>query len=453
MHYALKASFLLPFLINHVASQVVNGTLYPDVDLTTVYINDTQHGLRPVSYHITQSGIALINGDEAYGTEEEFRAVIVQPDQVQVNRLKRRSAEIDEHLLNSKRRMVTGRDGGVLTKRANTIFPNGVTFDNPDQKEFTKMVWASNIVLYKYRDTAAEALAPIIDEAIKRWTDVVPCLVFKQEPTSATFSTEVVTIFQDFAANGNPLCYSSVGGLPGNTNTKVLSPCGVNEAAHEWGHSIGFMHENKRHDRDFHTTFRCDRLRDFDPLKKECCEDATCCGLACEFTRDLTTYSNLNGLENGGKYDIDSLMHYRRDAFAKTSGDDTLTRGPDFNPSHPSPGDIARAKELYTGTTCGVKTPKCPIPCNVHSNTCHFPSAQTCVYPDPFSANPRPACACAPGYKAAFADNESEKHWRLPIPGQEHRVWVAEGVECSTLCQGFGVDSCKEVKVLGPECA
>lgn len=454
MHSSLLISLLLPTITHFALAQDANNTIFPDVPLTNVYINDTRYGLAPIAYYITPAGIALINGDEAYGTKEELEAVIVQPDQDQVQRLKKRSQDLDGAIADTKRRRVTGRGGSGFSKRANTIFPNDILFDEPPQtKPWTRSVWASNTVLYKYKDAASEAaLSSIIDAAIKRWTDEVPCLQFKKEPTSATLSTEVVTVFQDADVNGNSLCYSSIGGLPGNTNTKVLSPCGVNEATHEWGHNIGFMHENKRHDRDFFTTFKCENLRDFNPAKRSCCEDATCCGLACEFTRDLTTYSNIRGLENGGAYDIDSLMQYRRSAFAKP-GTETLSRGPTFNPSHPSPADIARAKELYDGPTCNIKPPKCPLPCNVYSNNCHFPSAQTCIFPNPFSANPRPACACAPGFKSANADNDSSKHWRLPIVGQEHRVWVAEGVECSTRCQGFGVDACKEVVILGPECA
>jgi hypothetical protein len=43
--------------------------------------------------------------------------------------------------------------------------------------------------------------------------------------------------------------------------------------------------------------------------------------------------------------------------------------------------------------------------------------------------------------------------WRLPVEAQEHRVWVAEGVKCDTLCDvSTGVDSCLEVPLIAAEC-
>ncbi|KAK0743456.1 hypothetical protein B0T18DRAFT_468778 [Schizothecium vesticola] len=77
----------------------------------------------------------------------------------------------------------------------------------------------------------------------------------------------------------------------------------------------------------------------------------------------------------------------------------------------------------------------CPVGCNPHSNRCDAATAPTCIYPDPRVSKPRAACACRPGYKASrYGDADRTKQWRLPIPGQEHRVWVAEGVVCDKEC-------------------
>ncbi|KAF2179571.1 hypothetical protein K469DRAFT_798613 [Zopfia rhizophila CBS 207.26] len=95
----------------------------------------------------------------------------------------------------------------------------------------------------------------------------------------------------------------------------------------------------------------------------------------------------------------------------------------------------------------------CPRPCDVHYNSCDPTTAPTCIFPDPRIAYPRAACACRPGYKSSeYADSDTTKQWRLPIVGQEHRVWVAESVLCDKICNGYGVDSCKEVAELGKEC-
>jgi hypothetical protein len=60
-------------------------------------------------------------------------------------------------------------------------------------------------------------------------------------------------------------------------------------------------------------------------------------------------------------------------------------------------------------------------------------------------------CGCRPGYRANAADNNSSVHWRLtwPVPGHEHRVYVAPGWPCDTLCEQWwlGATSCQEVSV------
>lgn len=95
----------------------------------------------------------------------------------------------------------------------------------------------------------------------------------------------------------------------------------------------------------------------------------------------------------------------------------------------------------------------CPKPCNVHVNSCDATTAPTCIYPDPRASKPRAACACRPGYKASgYADGDTTKQWRLPILGQDHRVWVAEGVKCDAVCTGYGVDSCREVGEISKTC-
>jgi hypothetical protein len=49
-------------------------------------------------------------------------------------------------------------------------------------------------------------------------------------------------------------------------------------------------------------------------------------------------------------------------------------------------------------------------------------------------------------------DYDATKQWRLPVPDQEHRMWVAEWVVCDTLCQGYGFAACTEVIEIGAEC-
>lgn len=110
-----------------------------------------------------------------------------------------------------------------------------------------------------------------------------------------------------------------------------------------------------------------------------------------------------------------------------------------------------------TKPKCGAiheqENPACPKACDPHHNNCHA-TAPTCIFPDPKVTGPRGACACRPGYKATgHANNDAVNQWRLPIESHEHRVWVAEGVKCDTLCDvSTGVDSCLEVSLIAAQC-
>ena len=388
---------------------LVRADIYPNNSVTTVRIRD-ENGERNVAYFLTSTGYAVIGGDIIYGTEEEFNRAIV-------------NGSYDRKL--KRRELITRK------KRSNSIWPN------------SPLLWPGNTILYKFESAAvATQLSTIVNTAIGRWTSQVPCLRFVLQPPSAVPSVGVVTIYN---TDG---CSANVGHTP-FTKAMHLGPgCGENEATHEWGHVLGLFHEQKRHDREnSNTHFICENVRGSPP--PVCCQlDTFCCGLACQFTYDLTSYTDFDGQADGGAYDITSIMHYRQNAFAKP-GLVTLTKGPVSNPPFPSTGDIARIKKLYKCTPPAV----CPPVCNPLSNTCHIPTAQTCIFPNPSVPNPRAACACRAGYKANFPGDRTDKHWRLPVVGQEDRVWVAEGVPCDILCdQPFGTPSCREVNQLPSTC-
>jgi hypothetical protein len=60
-------------------------------------------------------------------------------------------------------------------------------------------------------------------------------------------------------------------------------------------------------------------------------------------------------------------------------------------------------------------------------------------------------CGCRPGYRAAGAVADINVQWRLnwTVPGHEHRVYVAPGQKCDTLCNEWfwGGAACREVSV------
>jgi hypothetical protein len=96
----------------------------------------------------------------------------------------------------------------------------------------------------------------------------------------------------------------------------------------------------------------------------------------------------------------------------------------------------------------------CAKACDVQANTCDDETAPSCTFPDPSVRKPRSACACRPGYKAGMhANTDTAKQWRLPVLGQEYRVWVAEGVQCGKPCAvSCGVNSCQEIMLVDKIC-
>jgi len=114
--------------------------------------------------------------------------------------------------------------------------------------------------------------------------------------------------------------------------------------------------------------------------------------------------------------------HYCQDGSVPICRDGSIPR--DFQELH------VRDDSPYSGGQ-----PVCPRPCDPHHNYCDAMTAPTCIFPDPRVPQPRAACACRPGYKtSSAADDDTRRQWRLPVVGQEHRVWVAEGIKCDALC-------------------
>jgi len=174
----------------------------------------------------------------------------------------------------------------------------------------------------------------------------------------------------------------------------------------------------------------------------------------------FTWFSIDPGHDFSSPYDINSIMHYASYAFSK-SGLPTITDIMSKLLSNAftslSPLDIARITQLYP-CRCPVvspPTPTCNNACSIEPGKCH-PTAPDCVPPAPGIPNPRLACACRAGFKATkpgIADNDVTKQWRLPAPEGHFRVWVAEGVECNTLCTvSTGPFSCQEVTELPSGC-
>ena len=98
---------------------------------------------------------------------------------------------------------------------------------------------------------------------------------------------------------------------------------------------------------------------------------------------------------------------------------------------------------------CKRKTP--PGHCatcnpNPFFNKCTITTSCISTVGDPAKRN---YCACRAGYRASGLSPTDTRQFRLEMPGQEYRVFVAPGVDCDELCLSPfpGPESCKEVPV------
>jgi hypothetical protein len=398
----------------------------PPTNVTSGFVRHPILGETQITWYYSGDYV-VYDGDVVYGTIADFTRDLINVTYTNNN----------ENNTSVYRREFSPQ------KRSNSIFQG------------TSGIWPAGQINYRYADSTTESLfSTFVQQAIAEWEGNVPCLKWNQKPTGSDTAGGVSTTTIQYAP-GQGYCAASIGFSSGGDAMLLDNGCGRAEILHEWGHILGLYHEHKRPDANGFLQFVCQNLQDypfgFTPAVADatCCGASACCGFACQFTPQFGTYYNQLGPANGGAFDLDSVMLYRRDAFA-APGKFTLTNGPNSyqNPQHLSPGDIARVQQLY-----GCIAPTCPNGCNPLSNTCSFPTAQDCIYPSPNIPNPRAACACRAGYKAAAADDDTTKHWRLPAPEGSFRVWVAEGVPCDTLCDfPWGVNSCQEVTELGAEC-
>jgi Astacin (Peptidase family M12A) len=425
----------IAFLFTHAWGQIIT----PPNNVTSGFIRHPTRGVIQTSWFYTGNLVAY-DGDAVFGTTAEFSRAIVNITYTSPNST---APAPTPQPLHRERRSYPP----TLDSRSNSIFPG------------SSGIWPGGVIRYRYFDGPTEStFASDVNAAIAEWTSNVPCLKFVKEANSndPNGTPGIVTIMGQSGIN---YCLASVGAST-SSSWMVLAPggCGRAEILHEWGHIIGLIHEQKRPDANANIGFICQNLIDY-PFGKStadadnnCCGKApgyNCCGWACQFTPEFGDYNSGDVAQNGGQFDLNSIMLYRRDAFAK-SGTFTLTNGPNDhnNPQHLSSEDINRVRELY-----GCLAPTCPAGCNPLSNTCSFPTAEDCIYPSQKVANPRGACACRAGFKANAADGDTSKHWRLPADEGSFRVWVAQGVACDTPCNvPWGAFSCQEVTELSADC-
>jgi hypothetical protein len=183
---------LVSYLASVSIAQNTTGLFNLEVNLRTVQISDAR-GNRSVGYYVN-NGYAIVEGDVVYGTEADLLAHVVgsSSSNSTIPRMRRRSKSI---------------------------------FRNSNE-------WPGGTVLYQYESAAMKsAFQPAVDGAIAKWTSLVPCLHFKEQPVGAGSPNGVIVI-----RAGNPVipaCSAPIGYSSGPMSILLVNGCGVPELTHE----------------------------------------------------------------------------------------------------------------------------------------------------------------------------------------------------------------------------
>ncbi|KAF2177223.1 zincin [Zopfia rhizophila CBS 207.26] len=443
-----------------IASNYTNAGYNPVLNVTTVTIqlspgilslngsNSSYVTIAPVTQRVSyyvENGIAIIDGDVNFGTEEELLALTVG------NQRRSAEAEFSDH----------------LGKRSLSIFP------------YAGNRWPGGVVRYKWdSQTSKDARLTDWTEAMKRWTDRLLFLTFVDVGTfSPTLVAGIITLR---SVTGTGSCSSPIG-MASNVlkNYIKLDNCGPGGYAHEIGHTLGLFHEQQRPDRDAYMTLHCENVRDDENGVPAVCGQ-NCQGLGCNFRINSVTESDW-----AGAYDVLSIMHYSMYEFSK-NGQPTLDPLPGIpHPllhSFPTLTDSRRVCDVYWETCRGVcgdgifspnNEEECDDGNNIDGDGCSANCKKETPACSVATCNPQPGfndcdittscisldgaskagvgqhmCACRHGFRASgYSANDKSVQVRLPWASQQGRVFVKPGVACNQLCDSWqlGKDGCTEV--------
>ncbi|MGZ8821774.1 MAG: M12 family metallopeptidase [Aeromicrobium sp.] len=143
-----------------------------------------------------------------------------------------------------------------------------------------------------------------------------------------------------------PGCSANIGRRGGEQFVNLGPGCTAGNTIHEMGHTVGMWHEQSREDRDLFVTIHFENILP---------------GAETEFLQHIVDGDDV------GAYDYGSIMHYPRNAFSidRATKDTIVPKDASAQigqRSALSPGDIAAANSLISGTAPTPPTPPGPPP-------------------------------------------------------------------------------------------
>ncbi|KAF2500809.1 zincin [Lophium mytilinum] len=337
---------------------------------TILTINDEFYGLRNVTYFDGHNGLAVIDGDVIYGPVASLLANQVHGNGTYSN--------------------------GTLSNGTESHYKRAFSVKN---------TWPDAKIRYKFTsDQVQTTLQAIIDDAINRWHAGAPYITFERVfPNSADGMAGVLTI----AANDCGGCNANIGYYPNSALWMNLQQgcsniggwCGASEAAHEFGHVLGLLHEHQRPNREGTVHFQCENLNPTCPNGVTMPPGVTCCSGAAIPAGCCGNLGNFNvltapNLDSRGIYDVNSIMEYRADAFA-LPGTLTITPVnpnvivPASNVANPDTIDFNRVCKMYGGNcpkAIECRNLGCPTSCRptlkcTNNPRCHSEFPPDCCFP------------------------------------------------------------------------
>lgn len=188
-----------------------------------------------------------------------------------------------------------------------------------------RSIWNNGIIPYKFSENFPGARQKNIKLAIDLWTKMTNVQFMELTSKNNTQYTDYI-VFKEIPGT---LCASYVGRQGGEQEVLLSPRCNTMTVVHELGHVIGLWHEQSRYDRDNYVRILWENI----PEDKQ---------------YNFNQY--IDGGEDYGEYNYQSIMHYSAYAFSK-NGEKTIE--PLFENiqigqrDHLSELDIASVNKLY----------------------------------------------------------------------------------------------------------